>query len=251
MSDATVALPEPPKGQLSYMHLCHVTFLVSDGESTLIIDPFLGGSFEWRDRTEQHLDRSSISSDAIRPLHAILISHEHGDHWDKPTLEALQSGQSPAIYAPQMTIGDIAKAGVDTSEFKAVSKKMQVKVGGMTVTFFPSIESEDLEEPVQRVGFLVEAHGATFYHQGDSHGPANAWQDFRERLDAIVIWPVYVDSYIYKLRPSRIILHHMDGFDPGDFFCNKDPQKELAYWNYRNPEIDFVVPERSVWLPVK
>ena len=249
MPSATT-LPAPPKGQLSYLYLSHVTFLVSDGSNTVIIDPFLSGEFDWKEHTEKHLDLASVDAADLPTVDAVLISHEHRDHWDVQTLDALRAKGSPDVYAPKPTIDDMAVAGVDVTSVKQVAKKMQMKFGEMTVTCYPSIESEDADEPVQRVGFLVEAHGKTFYHQGDSHGPAKAWQEFRERLDSIVIWPVYVDSYIFKLRPPRIIFHHMDRFEPGDFFCNKDAQKEIAYWQYRNPEIDFVAPERNVWLAV-
>ena len=119
------------------------------------------------------------------------------------------------------------------------------------MTVFPSIESEGGDEPVQRVGFLLEHEGACLYHQGDSHGPARAWQEFRDRLDAMIIWPVYVDTYVFQMRPRSIIFHHMDRFEPGDFFCNKDPRRELEYWQYRYPDTTFVAPTRNRWYSVK
>ena len=50
------ALSLPRKGTLSYLHVSHCTFAVSDGKTMVLIDPFFCGQFEWKDKMEKHLD---------------------------------------------------------------------------------------------------------------------------------------------------------------------------------------------------
>jgi len=252
MSNTVPAFTLPPKGELSYLYFGHVSFAVSDGEHVVLIDPFFCGRFEWRNKTERHLEMPTMPLASVKPVSAVLVSHEHGDHWDKATLETLRCNNPGCrVVAPRTTIDLMKKEGVEIDGITQASMNMSFNVGAMKVTLFPSIESENAGEPVQRVGFLVEHNGAALYHQGDSHGPAKAWQAFRERLDTIIIWPIYVDSYVYGLRPPSIIFHHMDRFEPGDFFCNKDALHELSYWRNRYPEIHFTSPRRNTWLSVK
>jgi L-ascorbate metabolism protein UlaG (beta-lactamase superfamily) len=238
---------------LSYLYFSHVSFALSDGERLVVIDPFFSGEFIWNNKTETHLDRPTIDPTTVRPIDAILVSHEHGDHWDPFSLRALSQGVTPPpqVVAPRPTLDLMQQMGVDISRFTQAARGQQFQIGAMTITVFPAIESENSPEPVQRVGYLVEAHGACFYHQGDSHGPARAWQAFKDRLDAVVVWPVYVDHYCRQLQPRSVIFHHMDRFTPGDFFCNKNAQRELDYWSENYKDIRFVAPRRNIWLSVK
>lgn len=242
----------PPAGQLSYLSFGHVSFAVSDGKSVVVIDPFFCGTFSWRNKTERHLFPPTMDPSIVRPIQAILISHEHGDHWDKPTLDAMRLA-NPAckVVAPRTTIDLMKSEGVNVAGIEQASMNMSFNVGDMKVSLYPSIESEDQGEPVQRVGFLIEHGGQALYHQGDSHGPAKAWRSFRDRLTSMIIWPIYVDTYVRGMNPPSVIFHHMDSFEPGDFFCNKDPETELNYWRYRYPHVIFTTPRRNTWLSVK
>lgn len=243
--------PQPPRGILSYLHFGHVTFAVSDGEHGVVVDPFFCGRFEWQGKAERHLDPPTIRPESVRPVHAVLVSHEHRDHWDAPGIRALMRNQGCRLIAPRTTLDAMKQDGLDTAGFTQAGVGLALRIGGMTVTVFPSIESEGQPEPVQRVGFLIEGHGAAIYHQGDSHGPARAWQQFRENLDALVIWPVYVDNYMMQMQPRSVVFHHMDRFEPGGFFCNRDPQREVDYWSYRYPKTQFIAPPRNQWFSVK
>jgi len=241
----------PPARELSYLYFGNASFAVSDGESVLAIDPFFSRQFEWKGRTERYLNRPTIPAAAVQPLHGVLVSHEHGDHCDPATVQEMLSQPECFVYAPQATIDTLTAGGVGASRCIRLGKGTVFNIGAMHITSCPAIESEDEDEPIQRVGFLIEYAGTTLYHQGDSHGPARSWQEFRERLDALIVWPVYVDSYVMQMKPPSIIFHHMDRFEPGDFFCNKDSARELAYWSYRYPDIRFVVPQRNRWYSAK
>ncbi|NCO34455.1 MAG: hypothetical protein AUJ92_17485 [Armatimonadetes bacterium CG2_30_59_28] len=244
-------LPSPPKQQLSYLYFGHASFAVSDGESLVIADPFFSGEFEWLGKVERQLEPATIPVDSIHPCHAVLVSHEHTDHWDAEAIRKLLVNTDCTVYAPKPALDVMAQEGIDPGRCVQVSKGMSVAIGELQVTSYPAVESDREDEPVSRVGYLIEYGGDAIFHQGDSHGPAKAWQEFKQRLTAMVVWPIYVDSYVTQMRPPTVIFHHMDRFEPGDFFCNKDPQREVDYWSYRYPETKFLAPERNVWLAVR
>jgi len=250
MGETALALSR--KGTLSYLHVSHCTFAVSDGKSMVLIDPFFCGQFEWKDKIEKHLDEPTVKLSAFKNVDAILVSHEHGDHYDPQTLGTLIKQTKAKIYTPQMVIDDATKKqGLDASRFEKVSRGQKIKVGDMDVTVYCAAASEQTE-PVDRVGFHIAAEGRTLYHQGDSHGISPMWQPmYGGKLDAFIMWPWRVLEVAAIVKPKSIIFHHLDRFKPGNFFCNRSADLELQYHRYYHPDIDFIVPEKGKWLPVR
>ncbi len=245
--DAELLLPESTG--LQYLHLCHCAFAVSDGSALLLIDPFLSGQFNWRNKVETHLDSPAFEVHQINNCQAILISHEHEDHYDSDTLAVLLSQTDATVYAPQQVVELADEDGLDTKRFVTIHRLDRFKVGEMQVTVYPAAKSETVH-PVDRVGFLIESGDVSLYHQGDSHGWSPAWNPMKGKVDAIIMWPHRVLEIVKPLRPKAIIFHHLDLFTPGDFFCNRSGGLELAYHRYYHPEVQFVVPDRGVWLNV-
>ena len=244
-----VTLAPPRTGGLHYDHLGHCTFAVSDGSALLLIDPFFAGKFHWAGTTERHLDPPQLPLSAIGRCEAILVSHEHGDHYDAATVRALLRQTRAIVYAPHVVVADAVRRGLDRRRFREVHPLRSFPVGRMNVTPFPSAGSDGVK-PVDRVGFLIEARGCRLYHQGDSHGYSPSWLNFRDRLDALIMWPHRVSEVVLAIRPATVVFHHLDRFRPGNFFCNRDGKLELDYWGHYHPRIRFVVPRRNVWQKV-
>jgi L-ascorbate metabolism protein UlaG (beta-lactamase superfamily) len=235
--------------KLQYFHIAHCTFAVSDGDKLLLIDPFFTGRFYWAGNTERHLDRPSLKLSAIRHCDAVLVSHEHGDHYDPDALRTLLKQTKAIIYAPRIVIDDAVKRGLDRRRFRELRPLHSFRVGRMKITPFPSAGSEKIR-PIDRFGFLIEAGGRRFYHQGDSHSYSPTWLKFRDKLDVLVMWPHRVTEVVSVIRPRTVVLHHLDRFRPGNFHCNRDAKLELRYWRHYHPTIRFVVPKRNTWYAV-
>jgi L-ascorbate metabolism protein UlaG (beta-lactamase superfamily) len=235
--------------QLHYLHISHCTFAVSDGNSLLLVDPFFSRTFYWAGNTERHLDRPSVPLSAIRRCDAVLVSHEHGDHYDPDALRSLLRQTGAVVHAPRLVICDATKRGLDPDRFREVRPLRPFRVGAMRVTPFPSAGSEKIT-PVDRVGFLIEEGGRRLFHQGDSHGFSPTWLMFHDKLDALIIWPHRVSEVIEAIRPPTVVFHHLDRFCPGHFFCNRDAKLELRYWSHYHPTTRFVVPKLNTWVTV-
>jgi len=245
----TLTVPARKKRRLQYRHISHCTFAVSDGSALLLIDPFFSGRFFWAGNTERHLDRPQLRLAAVRSCDAVLVSHEHGDHYDPAALWMLLGQTNAIIHAPRIVIDDARKRGLDVRRFREVRPLRPWRVGTMKITPFPSAGSEKVK-PVDRVGFLIESGGRRLYHQGDSHSFSPTWLAFRGKVDALIMWPHRVSEVVSAIQPRTVVFHHLDRFRPGNFHCNRDAKLELRYWGHYHPRTRFVVPKRNVWCAV-
>jgi len=79
----------------------HATFLVQADGVNLLIDPV------WADRASpvsfagpRRVNPPAIALEALPPIHAVLISHNHYDHLDLATLRRLVAAHAPSLVVP-------------------------------------------------------------------------------------------------------------------------------------------------------
>jgi L-ascorbate metabolism protein UlaG (beta-lactamase superfamily) len=96
--DPRPALERPPESGLRVTWLGHSTLLVEIDGVRILTDPV------WGPRASpiafagpRRFHPPAIALDALPPLDAIVISHDHYDHLDRPTIRALARGTVPFI----------------------------------------------------------------------------------------------------------------------------------------------------------
>ncbi len=103
--DPSPFLDRPPRQvdgtELRITFVGHASFLVQSGGINLLLDPV------WSERASplravgpRRVNEPGIPFDALPPIDAILLSHNHYDHLDLATLSALGSAHRPRILAP-------------------------------------------------------------------------------------------------------------------------------------------------------
>jgi L-ascorbate metabolism protein UlaG (beta-lactamase superfamily) len=125
----------------------HATLLLAIGDDTLVIDP---GMF--------------LSAVDFGRVSAVVITHEHGDHWTPDQLgRILEQSPDAAIYGP---------AGVATAangfDVKTVKAGDEIEAGPFTLKFFGDKHAmihESIPVP-DNVGVLVNDE---LYYPGDSY----------------------------------------------------------------------------------
>jgi len=124
----------------------HSTLLLAIGDDTLVIDP---GMF--------------LSAVDFGRVSAVVITHEHGDHWTPDQLGRIQEQNPDAvIYGPSGVVA--AASGFDVT---AVKSGDEIEVGPFTLKFFGekhAVIHESVPVP-DNVGVLVNDE---FYYPGDS-----------------------------------------------------------------------------------
>jgi len=79
----------------------HSTFLVQLGGLNILTDPI------WSDRVSpvrfagpRRIIRPGLRFEDLPPIHAVVISHDHYDHFDEPTVRRLAAAHRPRFYVP-------------------------------------------------------------------------------------------------------------------------------------------------------
>ncbi len=158
----------------------------------LVIDP---GGFSEQD--------AGVGADAI------LITHEHPDHFDEQRLQAaVQAKPDLEIWAPAAVAEKLGGLGVPVhaveqgDAFAAASFDVEV-LGALHGVIHPDLP------PVPNVGFVVRGGGASLFHPGDAftvpNGPVDAlmvpvhapWFAVREAID-----------YLREVRPGQAFGMH-------------------------------------------
>jgi L-ascorbate metabolism protein UlaG (beta-lactamase superfamily) len=126
----------------------HAALRIEKGDDVLVIDP---GSF-------------TSPIDDLHGLVAVVITHEHPDHWTPEHLDRiLRAAPGTPIFAP----AGVARAA-EGYEITVVAPGDTVTAGGFTLRFFGGVhEVIHASLPVvENVGVLVDGE---FYYPGDSY----------------------------------------------------------------------------------
>ena len=153
--------------------LGHATFLVQIGDINVLTDPVFGNPSFFLGRT----GFPKISVEELPKIDVVLISHNHRDHMDEPTLNALKHFHSPAIFVP---IGD--KSWFDRRGFGCVEefdwwKSPSVlpdgdSIKGVKFTFLPAFHwaRRGLFDGNRSLwgSWMIEHNGRRIYFAGDT-----------------------------------------------------------------------------------
>jgi len=148
----------------------HATFLVQLGGRSALIDPVMspsiaGGLF-------RRNVAPGLAWQALPKIDLVLVSHDHRDHMDAPTLRRL--GPGPVYVVPQGLGRWFARAGLRRVVEMAWWQRERIE--GLDVTFVPS-EHWSRRGLLDKNaswwgGYVIERGGLRVYHSGDS-----AWFD--------------------------------------------------------------------------
>lgn len=144
-------------------YLGHAGFLVRLGGAWLLIDPVL--------HDPPHTDRltpAPCRPADLPPIDYVLISHNHYDHLDLPTLKDL--GDKPTYLVPSGT-GELLRDEGLTHVIE-MNWYDTLRVPGLRVTFLPAQHSSRRglwdEDAALWGSWMIESPDGTIYHAGDS-----------------------------------------------------------------------------------
>jgi L-ascorbate metabolism protein UlaG (beta-lactamase superfamily) len=144
------------------------------GGPTVFCDPFLSPH---DDRTWQApIDASELAEQAD----VILVSHEHIDHFDRPTLQA--AARHPRAHfrlvLPRPLRGDAEALGIPADRLIGAQPDEPVELDGLRIQPVPARHGVNVSDAytfgealsnglVRYLGYVVELAGVRLYHAGD------------------------------------------------------------------------------------
>jgi L-ascorbate metabolism protein UlaG (beta-lactamase superfamily) len=239
------------RAELKVLWIGHAGILVSNGSTTVAVDPFLVGEFQWNGRIERYLGQSPWIGagekarsfvDKFGPgIHAVCITHNHGDHFDAWAIVAIKE-QNPdlLVLAPRAIISWLYKSSALAAGDKSNLIEIRASRPYMVNPQESPLVVEAIRDPKSRfsmlphrVGYLIRPPDAPgVAHLGDSHGIGPGWGKIQRRAIGVVTWD--------RLAPERVVSFfnvdgtlrhvwpiHWEPFTPGNFDCGKAPHQYI------------------------
>jgi L-ascorbate metabolism protein UlaG (beta-lactamase superfamily) len=149
----------------------HSTFLVQVGGVCVLLDPI------WSQRCSpvafagpRRARRPGQSLDALPKVDLLLVTHNHYDHMDLPTLRRVRRRWAPPTASGLGNARHLAKAGIRSAV--ELDWWQSADLAGARVTYVPAqhFSSRTLRDRNRSLwgGFVIEAGGCVVYFAGDS-----------------------------------------------------------------------------------
>ena len=146
--------------------------LHGDGVS-LLLDPFLSAH-------PHRIDPPAFRPDQAAGIDAILISHEHIDHLDGPSLPGIANTSPDAVFiVPTPIAPQLRERGVAPERIVGAQPGEPIRVGRLTVHPVPAAHGDHVADAYnfgrelsgglhRYLGYVVELAGVRVYHAGDT-----------------------------------------------------------------------------------
>ncbi|MEA2725251.1 MAG: hypothetical protein QOH59_3022 [Gemmatimonadales bacterium] len=211
--------PTPAPDEVVVTFIGHATFLIQAASANVLIDPV------YSERASPFLFAGprrardpGVRLDDLPPISLVLLSHNHYDHCDIPTLRRLEQRFHPPVVTPLGNGPLLRSAGfqrIEELDWWEAAKTAPVPV---TVTQAQHFSARGMFDRNRALwgGFLVEIGGRRILHAGDSgYGPH--FTEIANRLGPIdlALLPIgaYEPRWFMKdihMNPAEAVQAHLD-----------------------------------------
>jgi len=208
--------PPPPErvmgDTLRVTFVNHATFLLQTGGVNILTDPI------WSDRCSpvqwagpKRFRPPGIRFEDLPPIDLVLISHNHYDHLDLPTLRMLAQRDDPKVIAPLNNAHIIARAGLRQVRELDWWEDVEVDTDGrrVRITCVPA-QHFSARTPFDRnkslwAGFVIDTASGPVYFAGDT-GFGPFFQEIRDRFGPMRLSLLPIGAYLPRwfMGPQHI-----------------------------------------------
>jgi L-ascorbate metabolism protein UlaG (beta-lactamase superfamily) len=197
----------------------HATFLIQTSAGNILTDPMYSrraGPFNLLG--PRRVRRPAVRFDDLPPISMVLLSHNHYDHCDLPTLGRLARRFDPVVVTPLGNAALVRSAGIRRVE--ELDWWEEAKTSALPIVLTPA-RHFSARTPLDRNralwgGFMLAPRGTKIYFAGDT-AYAPFFRDVRQRLGAsdLALLPIgaYEPRWFMKsvhMNPAEAVQAHLD-----------------------------------------
>ncbi|MSU70148.1 MAG: MBL fold metallo-hydrolase [Opitutaceae bacterium] len=213
--------PVPQGGEFIATWIGHATFLLQTPHGNLLTDPVFSdraSPVSWAGPRRSHAP--GVAFAALPRIDVVLLSHDHFDHCDLPTLRRLAARHAPLVLAPLGHQALLAAAGisrvVDLDWWQS-----EVWNPGFAITLTPARHwcRRRIAGTNHRLwgGFFLQTKARKIYFTGDSGYDANLFSAIGRRLGAPDLALIPIGAYEPRwfmrsahMNPAEAVQVHRD-----------------------------------------
>ncbi|MHB8589706.1 MAG: MBL fold metallo-hydrolase [Candidatus Dormibacteraceae bacterium] len=162
--------PALPVGAVRLRWLGQAGFVVEAGGVCALIDP-------WFSAHELRLTEAPTTTDLPEVIDWLLVTHEHGDHFDLPAIAELASRwsalrvvvPSPLVNRVHSEVPYARVEGVQPGDrLQSIPLRIDVVPAWHGLTVNDGYSAGPVGQPTPHVGYLLRFDGGSVYHAGDT-----------------------------------------------------------------------------------
>jgi L-ascorbate metabolism protein UlaG (beta-lactamase superfamily) len=216
--------PQPPPGlngaAAVVTFIGHSTFLIQTATGNLLTDPMYSqraSPIAWLG--PRRVRQPGVRFDALPPISTVVLSHNHYDHCDLPTLRRLAGRFDPLVVTPLGNARLVRSAGIRRVE--ELDWWQESAPGGWAITLTPA-QHFSARTPFDRNralwgGFVLRASAGTrIYFAGDT-AYADFFPEIRRRLGPIDLALLPIGAYeprwfmqAVHMNPADAVQAHLE-----------------------------------------
>jgi N-acyl-phosphatidylethanolamine-hydrolysing phospholipase D len=187
------------RGEPTLTWVGHATLLVQLDGLNILTDP------HWSERASpvgfagpRRINPPGLAFEALPPIHAVVISHDHYDHLDRATVERLAAAHHPLFLVPLGLKAWFAGIGVD-ERVEELDWWQQRALGGVTFTATP-VQHWSARSPWDRnrrlwAGWAIAGAGRRLFFPGDTGYWPPMFREIGARLGPFDVAAVSISAY--------------------------------------------------------
>lgn len=119
---------------MEFKILSHASMWIKQGETSVVIDPWLLGSCYWR--SWWNFPEPVFDESELKAVDAVIISHIHWDHWHGPTLKKLFAGKRIIVPDEPGMRSEKDLRTIGFTDVQRVPHGLSLTLGELTITLY-------------------------------------------------------------------------------------------------------------------